>query len=90
MLSVYSINSKSVVTTETEKTKLGREKKREIKRFLDADNMIITSFDNLVISRNRKIIFLHDFSFSFARDFSALNMKMVVERNESVSKFISI
>lgn len=30
---------------------------RDKKRFLDADNMIITSTDNLSISRNRKIIF---------------------------------
>lgn len=33
------------------------------KRFLDADNMIITSTDNLSISRNRKIIFRLCFEF---------------------------
>lgn len=57
---------------------------REKRRFLDADNMIITSFDNLVISRNRKIIF-----FMFRRLLRRLiggwsrsrneNMKIIVE-----------
>lgn len=37
---------------------------RDKKRFLDADNMIITSTDNLSISRNRKIIFRLCFAFA--------------------------
>lgn len=76
----------SVVIAENKTSMVERVRKRM--RFLDSDNMIITSFDNLVISRNRKIIFLHVLlllRFSFPRkkeEFLTSNMKIARTKAE--------
>lgn len=85
LLPFDTITGKSVFAAEDEKAKQPRadETEEDSKEILDA----ITSFDNLVISRNRKIIFLHDFpSFSSSLASFASRRRFFLDAGKIVSR----